>query len=62
MQTVTPAQFRRTHGDITTWDSIEFDIYEHLIEAESRPLPEPPTAGAERPRHRLGDRGRGGAR
>lgn len=35
VQTTTPAQFRDAHGDMTTWAAVDFDIYEHLIEAQS---------------------------
>ncbi|MEU6217245.1 hypothetical protein ABZ845_06930 [Streptomyces sp. NPDC047022] len=29
----TPTAFRRSHGPIETWSALDWEIYEHLLEA-----------------------------
>ncbi|MFI5672075.1 hypothetical protein [Streptomyces sp. NPDC051704] len=41
--TPTPAQFRAVHGDMGRWQSVDFEVYEHLVENQYvvRPRPRP---------------------
>ncbi|MCB5167756.1 hypothetical protein LG634_23355 [Streptomyces bambusae] len=39
MTSPTPAQFRASHGEMYQWQSVDFEVYEHLVENQQAAAP-----------------------